>query len=204
MSIGLDVWIAKSGSVCQVDDATWNVTIYDAHGKVYQWAGATYANLAAPHAHWAGTIPPGTYVVHAVNQTTGTHTDHAIVTVAPMRASAVILYVSTGKNERPRPVKCKITIKDVVGNGQPVRRLHVNGTAQACDRVELEVYCNERMAGKETVEVFSGNWETVVSLDPHSECSCGGSISVIASCIKHPDCTARYDTDRLNCRDVVK
>jgi hypothetical protein len=207
MSIGLDVWIGRPGAACQVDDASWRVTIYDAHGKIYQWAGATYANLNAPHAHWAGTIPPGTYVVRAVNSATGAKTDHAIVTVEPMRASSVILYVASGKEEerpdRPKPTKCKITIDEVIGSNQPVRQLYITGSAQGCTKIELEIKCGNKPK-KAVVSVSGGSWKADVKYSPQDECQCGGPISVIARCVEHPDCTARYDTDRLSCRDLIK
>jgi hypothetical protein len=200
MSIGLDVWIARPGSVCLVDDGTWKVTVYDAHGNVFQWAGATYANLAAPHAHWAGTIPPGTYVVRAVHEKTGVTTDRAIVTVEPMRASSVILFVGAGER-RPPHRECKITIDKVAGDGDPVRRLHVEGTAQGCDGIELEVRCGGSQAVTQAaVEASGGHWTTIVSLS-REECRCNRPISIVARCREHPECVARYENDRLRCRE---
>jgi hypothetical protein len=203
MSIGLDVWIARAGCAAHVDDTAWRVSLLDAHGKPYQWAGAAYTNLAAPHAHWAGTVPPGTYVVYAVNETSGVQTDHAIVTIEAMRASSVRLYVA-GKDSRPeRPArpktKCEIRIETVVGRGNPLRAIRVAGTAQNCDGVEIELRCRQDVVGSAKAAVSGGAWKAEI---PNREaCRCGEPVTVIVRCARHPDCTARFDTDRLQCAD---
>lgn len=206
MSIGLDVWIARAGCAAHVDDAAWRVFIFDAHGKPYEWAGTAYSNLSAPHAHWAGTIPPGTYVVQAVNEASGAHTDHAIVAVEPMKASSVRLYVA-GREDRPgrpgRPTgkRCALTIETVFGDGgQPPRTIAVTGTAQGCSQVEVYLLCRQKPAGKATATVSGGTWKAVIAADRES-CRCDGPVSVIARCAEHEDCETRFDTDRLQCED---
>ena len=44
MAAILDVWIAKPGDACLVDDDEWLVTVDDPHGVIFQWAGTTYAH----------------------------------------------------------------------------------------------------------------------------------------------------------------
>jgi len=208
MSIGLDVWIARAGCAAHVDDAAWKVFIFDAHGKPYQWAGAAYSNLAAPNAHWAGTIPPGTYVVQAVNDASGVHTDHAIVTVEPMRASSVRLYVAgredrPGRPGRPSGKKCAVTIETVFGSGgSPPRSIVIAGTAQNCAHIEIELRCRQKLVGKTTATVSGGDWKAEIAPSDREACRCDGPVSVIARCAEHEDCVAKFDTDRLPCRDV--
>lgn len=208
MSIGLDVWIARPGCAAHVDGAAWRVTIYDALGKPYQWAGTVYSNLAAPHAHWAGTIPPGTYVVQAVNEASGAHTDHAIVTIEPMQASSVRLYVA-GREDRPvrpgRPTgkKCEIVIETVIGTGgQPPRSVLVAGVAKGCTHVEVELRCRQKLVGTATATVSGSSWKIEISPSDREACRCDGPVSVVARCKENKDCVARFDTDRLQCRDV--
>jgi hypothetical protein len=97
----LDVWISRVGNACQVDDGSWSVTLYDCQTNVFAWAGVDYADMAAPEGHWAGKVPPGTYVV-AARRTDGgqpwqateaTETDHAIVVVGCEPVVCVRLYV---------------------------------------------------------------------------------------------------------------
>src|SRR5215468_10420180 len=116
MSAVLDVWIAKPGDASLVDDDEWLVRVFDARGIIFQWAGNTYDNLLAPHAHWAGTIPPGCYVVQAVNAQSGINTDHVIVTVGCEGNVCVRLFV--GDNRQPNG--CEIKITDVIGFGETV------------------------------------------------------------------------------------
>ena len=92
MAAVLDVWIAKPGDACLVDDDEWLVRVFDAHGTVFQWAGNIYTDLPAPHAHWAGTIPPGCYVVQAVNAKSGVNTDHVIVTVVEVAVPIALIW----------------------------------------------------------------------------------------------------------------
>jgi hypothetical protein len=94
----LDVWVARPGAACRVDDRDWMVRIEDAHGVAYAWAGTSYDSLPAPHAHWAGTIPPGTYVVRASRKAgkpgEPTNAEAAIVEVACDGIACVRLYVA--------------------------------------------------------------------------------------------------------------
>jgi hypothetical protein len=103
----LDVWVAKPGAACQVDDRDWEVRVEDAHGNAYQWAGNSYAALPAPQAHWAGTIPPGTYVVGArrptAKQGEPNRADSAIVEVGCERVTCVRLYVHLRPRRQPDP-----------------------------------------------------------------------------------------------------
>src|SRR5881392_3639126 len=97
MAAILNVWITKPGDPCYVDDHEWLVNIYDAHGNVYQHAGKVYGNLPAPQALWAGTIPPGCYVVQATGKDANgkeIQTDHAIVDADCEGVVCVRLYVS--------------------------------------------------------------------------------------------------------------
>lgn len=105
----LEVWVAEVGSACRVDDDKWRIDVRDAHDMAYVWAGQNYENLAAPHGHWAGAIPPGVYVVQGRAQEPKkegpTETDHAIVHVPCDGSVCVHLYVRTpergAKGERP-------------------------------------------------------------------------------------------------------
>jgi len=103
----LDVWVARSGAACLVDDRHWRVRIEDGHGHVYTWAGNSYGDLHAPQAHWAGTIPPGTYVVRArlygAKKREAEEADAAIVEVGCDGVSCVRLHVARprGRDEWP-------------------------------------------------------------------------------------------------------
>jgi hypothetical protein len=103
----LDVWVARPGSACQVDDSDWQVRIDDAHGHPYQWAGTSYAALPAPNAHWAGAIPPGTYVVSArrvaPKPKEPNRADAAIVEVGCADVACVRLFVDVKPSREPEP-----------------------------------------------------------------------------------------------------
>jgi len=103
----LDVWVARPGAACRVDDEDWVVRIEDAHGAVYQWAGTSYGALAAPHAHWAGNMQPGTFVVSAyrINAKKGepNQSDSAIVEVGCDGVRCVRLFVRVRPVRDPNP-----------------------------------------------------------------------------------------------------
>jgi hypothetical protein len=100
MATTLDVWISRPGDACLVDDGPWAVTLYDCHSRLFSWAGVKYADMAAPEGHWAGKVPPGTYVVAARRLNDGrvqideaADSDHAIVVVGCESVLCVRLYV---------------------------------------------------------------------------------------------------------------
>jgi hypothetical protein len=101
----LDVWVARPGAACRVDDHDWFVRVEDAHGTPYEWAGHSYGSMPAPHAHWAGTIPPGTYVVRAARkaakQGDPTEAAPAIVEVPCDGVACVRLYVAPLATRQP-------------------------------------------------------------------------------------------------------
>jgi hypothetical protein len=103
----LDVWVARPGSACRVDDNDWQVRVEDAHGQPYKWAGTSYAWLPAPNAHWAGAIPPGTYVVSAwrVAPKAGepNRAESAIVEVGCVAVACVRLFVGMRPSRDPKP-----------------------------------------------------------------------------------------------------
>jgi hypothetical protein len=106
MTALLDVWIARPGDVSAVDDNPWVIRIYDAHHNAYRYANTRYVNLQARHAHWAGTIPPGTYVLRAkrlvaARDGSDEFTDHAIAVVGCDGLHCVRLYVQGGQPPRP-------------------------------------------------------------------------------------------------------
>ncbi len=194
MAAVLDVWIARPGDACLVDDDEWIVEVDDSHGNVFQWAGTTYANLPAPHAHWAGTIPPGCYVVYAVNAKTGIHTDHAIVAAECTGVICVRLFVAGS------PASCKITIKEVEGIGQPVASaVQVTGTASNCDNVQVTLSCATGLAHTTTVPVSAnGSWTAIISAE-NLRCLCGKPVTVKAQCIEHQECQDQFQSDMLKC-----
>ena len=145
MGAGLNVWIAKPGNACQVDDQEWRVTVSDAHNKIYSWAGNIYADLPAPNAHWASAMPPGTYVVRAVNEKTGAKTDRAIAVVTCDTVTCVHLYVGVPDRgeQPPTPTRCKINIKEVRGIGEQIpHSIQISGSAVKCKKIEVSVTCN--------------------------------------------------------------
>jgi hypothetical protein len=194
----LDVWVAQRGAVCRVDDHSWLLTIFDAHNNVFQWAGITYADLPAPHAHWSGKLPPGTYVIQAVNADTGEHTDHAIIAVECDDAECVRLFVPNKKE----PPDCKIHIEDAVGILGPTgsadaTSIQVTGTAAGCKKIKVTVDC---LPGKgQTVVVVGtgGKWQADVPLKPG--CRCGGKLHVTATCVDNPKCADEFDQPKLRC-----
>ncbi len=99
----LDVWVARPGIACRVDDLDWTIHVSDAHLEPYTWAGTSYANLPAPNAHWAGTLPPGIYVVHATRRAARkgepTRAEATIVEVGCDEVACVRLFVA-GKPRR--------------------------------------------------------------------------------------------------------
>lgn len=103
----LDVWVARPGAACLVDEDDWVIRIDDAHMNPYSWAGTSYAALPAPNAHWAGTIPPGTYVISATRSATkkgeATRADAAIVEVFCDGVRCVRLFVNAKPPGDPDP-----------------------------------------------------------------------------------------------------
>lgn len=207
MATGLDVWIAKQGHACRVDDGSWRVTIYDAHDKVFQWGGVSYSNLPAPQAHWAGNIPPGTYVVRAVSEDKKFTTDSAIVTVECVKIACALLYVAPSGGRRdvpktPEPERnCRIEIKDVEGIGDSVpRAIKVTGLAANCKKVKVTISCGDDKTSKVEVVVGSnGQWMAEMQTR-ELRCRCGKPVVVIARCVEHPDCVDKFETDKLRCR----
>lgn len=65
MTAELEVWVARRGDACHVDDGRWLITVFDCHGRPYNWSGRSYEDLPAPSGHWVGRVPPGTYLVRA-------------------------------------------------------------------------------------------------------------------------------------------
>jgi hypothetical protein len=191
----LDVWVAKPGSACLVDDGDWLVRVYDAHGNIFQRDGKVYDDLPAPHGHWAGTIPPGCYVVQAFNKNTGIETDHAIITVECAGTACVHLFVGGKQPEGP----CKIVIKEVTGIGAPIpSSIHIKGTAANCDEITVGVTCSGGQMQTIVVPVFGGAWAADIG-NSNQSCKCGGRIAVLARCVKHPDCADKFASDRLQC-----
>lgn len=103
----LDVWVARTGMACRVDDLDWTVHVHDAHDEPYSWAGNSFAALSAPNGHWAGTLPPGTYVVRATRKAKEkgqpTRADAAIVTIGCEGVACVRLYVAGRPARDPKP-----------------------------------------------------------------------------------------------------
>lgn len=204
MATGLDVWIAKPGSACRVDDQAWKVTVYDAHNQVFQWASITYADLPAPKAHWTGSIPPGTYVVRAVSSK-GVSTDHAIAVVDCGEVACVRLFVAApGRQEPPRPQQCRVTVTEVVGlvsGGNAPSAIQVTGTAIDCSKVRVTVSCTTGETSKADVAVGAGGlWTAILKDIRQLECRCGGSVTVVARCADHPECVTQFEADDLRCR----
>ena len=200
MASGLNVWVAKPGNVCRVDDDAWRVTVYDAHDNVFQWAGLSYADLPAPNAHWAGTIPPGTYVVRAVRDGGGATTDHAIVTVGCFGFACVLLYVAGARP--PDRDDCAIDITGATGltAGNRVVGISVTGTATKCAHVAVSVSCSGGKPETAVADVQGGEWSVTVNARSLG-CRCGGPVSVRARCVEDRKCVARYETDDLPCKE---
>jgi len=57
MAAILDVWIAKPGHPCYVDDHGWVRAVFDSEASSII-GQQRLRHLPAPHAHWAGTIRP--------------------------------------------------------------------------------------------------------------------------------------------------
>lgn len=205
MATGLEVWIARPGNASAVDDQSWTVTVRDALYKVFAWKDVTYSGLPAPRAHWAGSIPPGTYIVRAVNQQ-GVATDHAIVMIECGDIKCVHLFVAGERRvkepQQPdtpsRPERCAVTISGVIGRGGPdlLEVIEVSGTATGCQKVQVRVHCadNSRSAAVDVPVPAGGKWTAKV---PNAElgCRCGGRLVVEARCTTHDDC--RADTQRV-------
>src|SRR5438445_5957291 len=191
----LDVWIAQPGSACRVDDHSWIVTVFDAHANIFEWAGITYTNLSAPNGHWAGKLPPGTYVVQAVSSDTGVSTDHAIVAVECNDAACIRLFVPG--QQAPPTDRCQINVKDAVGlltdpKSTDATIVQVTGTATKCKEVQVVVTCQPGN-GQTTVTVQAdGTWQANVPIK-RSGCRCGGSLRILASCTENKNCVTEFE-----------
>lgn len=203
MATGLEVWIAKPGSACRMDDGPWSITVFDAHNQPFEWAGMSYANLDAPNAHWAATIPPGTYVVRATNKKAGQQTDHAIVTVNCGQVACVHLFVAGSKRRPPVDHDCEIRIREVIGIGGAVPAvIEVTGTAAGCNQVKVTLTCTNQQAREMTVPVSaSGHWTAQFKEVRKLNCRCGRPISVTAQCVENAACSDRFQSNELRCQE---
>jgi hypothetical protein len=193
----LDVWIARPGDACHVDDHAWTVHVADAHGVPYHWSATDYSSLPAPQAHWAGAIPPGCYVVNAtLDAKPQVSTDHAIANVGCDGPVCVRLYVAGAHREPPPPPEhdCTIEIKEVAATGDAViDSIQVAGTATGCDDIEVSVSCRQGVEQTTTVTVApSGSWKATLKDLRRLECKCGGPVRVTATCTNNPKCKAEW------------
>ena len=203
MATGLEVWVASPGNACRMDDGNWLVTVYDAHKHVFEWAGMSYADMAAPNAHWAGSIPPGTYVVRARHKDTGAQTDHAIAYVHCGEVVCVHLYVAGKKPDRPPGGhECEVKIREVVGIDGPVpSAIEVTGTASECKSVRATLMCSNELRREVVAPVSAGgHWVAVFKELRELNCRCHRMVTVVAQCAEHRECVDRYQSDKLNCR----
>lgn len=203
MATGLEVWVAKPGNACRMDDGPWTVTVFDAHKQVFEWAGMSYADLAAPNAHWAGAIPPGTYVVRATSEETGTHSEHAIVTIDCGKVACVHLFVAGPKRpDRPGPGGCEVRILEVTGVGEPVpASIEVAGSAMDCKEVKVTLACTSGQTREMVIPVpASGHWTVHFKEVQRLDCRCGGPVSVTAQCTENPACMDRFHANELRCQ----
>jgi len=201
MAAILNVWIAKPGDPCYVDDHEWVVTIFDSDGNVYQYAGTSYGNLGAPQAFWAGTIPPGCYVVQGSGRDANgkdIQTDHAIVEVGCDGLVCVRLYVAGPGDSNPNG--CEIKITDVIGIGSPSpTAIRITGTAVNCNQIEVKVSCATTSTGSAVTSVSAnGQWTANVNTSGLS-CRCNGGVVVHASCTANPKCTTTFKS-KLICK----
>src|SRR5687768_4957318 len=157
MATALEVWVARPGYVCRVDDAPWLINVFDAHMQPYEWADMSYANLPAAHGHLpAVSIPPGTYVVRATHKEKAVQSDHAIVTIRCGEVACVHLFVAGPRRrpEKPQPHDCEIRIREVTGIGQGVpASVNVTGTAAGCKEVKVILTCTSGKAREMVVPV---------------------------------------------------
>ncbi len=195
----LNVWIAKPGEPCYVDDHPWTVHVYDSAGNVYRWATKDYGNLPAPQGHWADTIPPGCYVVQASGKDASGNpitTDHAIAEVGCEGLVCVRLYVPGAKGTGSR---CAIKITDVRGFGSDVPdKIEVTGTAAGCNVVEVTLSCRTQLTGHAVVTVSGGSWNAVIATSD-LRCKCGGPVKVTAACKEDPKCMDVFESESLQC-----
>ena len=207
MSAILDVWVARPGDACHVDDHAWTVHVADAHGAPYHWASTDYSSLPAPQAHWAGAIPPGCYVVHAtLDAKPQISTDHAIVEAGCDGSVCVRLYVP-GEHRDPQPEgNCAIEITEVTATGDNViETVQVAGTATDCDEIEVSVACRQGAEQTTIVTVSpSGSWKATLKGLRVLECKCGGPVQITATCTRDKKCRAEW-REPLKCvsRDHV-
>jgi hypothetical protein len=197
---GIDIWIAKPGSACTVDDHDWVLTVDDAHGSPYSWAGDSYASLPAPIAHWAGAIPPGTYVVHGRRTDGSKRTDSAIVAIDPGEIATVRLWVAGDQPDEPLPEdECDVTIGAIRAAGrETVQAVDVQGTVTGCQQLEVEFSYRGRSIKAKT-STKKSVWR--VKLDVGKlEVPCGETAEITVRCREHRTCIA---TERatLNCAD---
>jgi hypothetical protein len=213
VATGLEVWIAAPGSACTVDDGPWVVTVYDAHDAPFSWSGDSYAGLEAPHAHWVGPIPPGTYVVGAVQKDGPLVADSAVVTVGCQEVACVRLHVRGERPDTPPDPsddgECRIAIRSVspFARDRRVLGVEVTGVAYGCDLVELTVACGSHEVTTTADVDADRSWSTKVDTS-ELKCECGGPVRVVARCARGGDCfdvrEGTLDCDDEQQRDVLR
>lgn len=62
----LNVWIHDRNSPCRISDEDWLVNVSYCSGETLEWCGKTFGFLDAKCGHLEIEIPPGCYVVHAL------------------------------------------------------------------------------------------------------------------------------------------
>jgi hypothetical protein len=94
----LNVWIHNKTDPCRIDDGPWFVHVTYCNGTPVEWCGHTYSAEPANCGHGEIQLPPGCYVVFAVQVLflppiiRFTLTDHAIAIVGCGEHACVNLY----------------------------------------------------------------------------------------------------------------
>jgi hypothetical protein len=63
----LNIWITKRGFPCEISPIEHNVYVLHCDGRILKWCGKKYVNLRTKCGHLELEIPPGCYVVGAVD-----------------------------------------------------------------------------------------------------------------------------------------
>lgn len=108
----LNVWIHDKTDPCKIDDGVfWFVSVTYCNGQPVKWCGHTYSGELAKCGHVELQLPPGCYVVRALQffpKIFFNLTDHAIVVVGCDEKACVHLYTPT---DRQRPGSASLSAR---------------------------------------------------------------------------------------------
>ena len=206
----LSLWVMQQDAAYRVDGRDgWTFHLADATGAPFGWKGIDYTGgiAASAPSYLDVELPPGTYVAWA-NRGSGDQAEdtyRAVVAVNDEPQLVVRLLPRRPIKPCPDPHEpepeesCRLEI--VSARGDKVRderpgRITVNGTAQGCSRVVVEID-GDGISVTDTVDVDAvGDWTAMFRSE--GEFACDQVVIVTVRCQNDKRCLTRREL-RIDC-----